>query len=349
MEIVNKPIIVKLVALPDSTVSPLSGLYEALNSFELLCGAADTVPKMSPFQVEIVAPSQRFTTGATGLPLAAHKTIAEIDHTDLVIVPSLMVADGEWGPGRYPEVVDWLRRMHEQGAVLCSSCSGVLLLAETGLLDGYDATVHWAYADTFQRNFPKVQLRIEEVLITTGEREDFVMSGAASSWHDLLLYLIVRYVGPAAAQAIAKFMLFQWHGEGQAPFAIFDPPRDHSDAVVLDVQNWLQDNFAVANPVEEMVRRSGLVDRSFKRRFTKATGQTAISYVQNLRVEQAKYLLECTDTQVDEISWKVGYEDSTFFRRLFKRITGITPSAYRRKFKIPDLQLGRAGAAARET
>ena len=343
MEMETKSITVKLVALPDSTVSPLSGLYEALNSFELLCGADDTVPAVSPFQVEIVAPLQRFTTGATGLPLAAHRTIAEVDHADIVIISSLMVAGGAWGAGRYPEVVDWLRRMHTQGAVLCTSCSGVLLLAETGLLDGHEATVHWAYADTFRHNFPEVQLRIEETLVATGGRQDFVMSGAASSWHDLVLYLIVRYVGPAAAQAVTKFMLFQWHADGQAPFATFTEPRDHSDAVVLSVQNWLKNHYAVANPVEEMVRHSGLVDRSFKRRFTKSTGYTAISYVQHLRVEQAKHRLEQSDTPVDDVSWEVGYEDPAFFRRLFKRITGITPSAYRRKFKIPNLPLGGAG------
>jgi transcriptional regulator GlxA family with amidase domain len=141
---------------------------------------------------------------------------------------------------------------------------------------------------------------------------------------------------PAAAQAIAKFMLLQWHEDGQAPYIVFETPTTHGDGVILDSQEWLADHFTVATPVDEMVRRSGLVERTFKRRFKKATGYSPITYVQHLRVEEAKHRLERTDAPIDEISWNVGYEDSAFFRRLFKRITRITPGAYRRKFQLPD-------------
>jgi transcriptional regulator GlxA family with amidase domain len=226
--------------------------------------------------------------------------------------------------------------MHAQGAVLCSACSGVLLLAETGLLDRREATIHWAYARTFRRNFPNVRLRLEKVLVTAGERQQFVMSGASASWHDLVLYLIARHVGPAAAQAIAKFMLLQWHLDGQAPYIVFEVPTDHGDSTILGVQKWLNDYFTVAAPVEEMVKRSGLAARSFKRRFKIATGYSALSYVQQLRIEEAKRRLERTDAPIEEISWAVGYEDPSFFRRLFKRITRVTPGAYRRKFRMPD-------------
>jgi transcriptional regulator GlxA family with amidase domain len=92
----------------------------------------------------------------------------------------------------------------------------------------------------------------------------------------------------------------------------------------------------VANPVDGMIKRSGLAERTFKRRFTKATGNSPIAYVQALRVEEAKRRLERTDAAVDEIGWNVGYEDPAFFRRLFKRITAMTPGAYRRKFRLPD-------------
>ena len=248
----------------------------------------------------------------------------------------MMPEGGEWNPGRYPTVVDWLSEMHAQGAMLCSACSGVLLLAETGLLDGREATIHWAFARTFRRNFPNVRLRLEKVLVTTGERQQFVMSGASASWHDLVLYLVARHFGPPAAQAIAKFMLLQWHVDGQAPYAVFETPTDHGDAAVLDAQQWLSDHFTVAAPVDEMVRRSGLAERSFKRRFKKATGYSPIAYVQHLRIEAAKRRLERTTVPIDEISWNVGYEDPAFFRRLFKRITRITPGDYRRKFQLPD-------------
>ena len=158
----------------------------------------------------------------------------------------MMVEDGKWERGRYPALVNWLTEMHSQGAILCSACSGVLPLAETGLLDGHEATIHWAYARTFRHNFPNVKLCLEKVLVATGEGQQFVMSGASASWHDLVLYLIARHIGSAAALAIAKFMLLQWHADGQAPYVVFSAPIDHEDAAVLDVQKWLIDFFSTS-------------------------------------------------------------------------------------------------------
>jgi transcriptional regulator GlxA family with amidase domain len=335
---------VSLVATPDVMVSSLSGLYDVLNSFTLLGSFDPAVPAENPFRVEIVATKREQTRTASGLPIAAHRTIGKVPQTDVVIIPSVMVEGGEWRRGRYPMLVRWLTDMHTSGAMLCSACSGVLLLAETGLLDGRDATIHWAYAPTFRRNFPKVRLRLERVLLASGDRHQFVMSGASASWHDLVLYLVARQVGPTAAQAIAKFMLLQWHTEGQGPYVVFQAPTDHGDTMILAAQEWLGEHFAVAAPVDQMVKRSGLAARSFKRRFTKATGYTCIAYVQRLRVEEAKRRLERTDLPVDEISWNVGYEDPAFFRRLFKRVTRISPAAYRRMFRLPDF----AGTALRD-
>jgi transcriptional regulator GlxA family with amidase domain len=151
----------------------------------------------------MVALARGFCPTATGLPVQAHASIADIGRTDLVIIPSVMVQGGEWVKGRHPDVVRWLRAMHENGATLCSACSGLLLLAETELLSGKEATMHWAYEQTFRRNFPDIQLRLEEVLVTAGERQEFVMSGASMAWHDLVLYLIDRYAGTASAQSNA--------------------------------------------------------------------------------------------------------------------------------------------------
>lgn len=204
------------------------------------------------------------------------------------------------------------------------------------LLNGRDATIHWAYTSTFRRNFPEVRLRLEEVLLTGGERLELVMAGATSSWQDLVLYLLNRYAGPEASQALAKFMLFQWHSDTQLPYVSFAPPAGHSDAAVRQAQDWLQENFSAAHPVEEMSKLSGLPERTFKRRFKLATGYSPLHYVQNLRVEEAKRRLERSDLPVDEVSWQVGYEDPAFFRRLFKRLTRLSPGQYRKKFRIPE-------------
>jgi transcriptional regulator GlxA family with amidase domain len=226
--------------------------------------------------------------------------------------------------------------MHDRGAVLCSACSGIFLLAETGLFDDKDATVHFSYARAFSAAYPAVRIHPERVLIISGVREELVSSGASTTWHDMVLHLIARYAGSTAAQEVARLFALQWHQDGLTPYMVFEGRSDHGDADIQGAQQWLSDHFSVANPVEEMIKRSKLAERTFKRRFASATGLTPIAYVQRLRIEDAKRRLERTDASVDEISWQVGYEDPAFFRRLFKRTTGLTPGAYRKRFRIPD-------------
>lgn len=328
-----KPADVSILGLPESAHSTVAGLADVFNIFPLLHGFDDALPDQPPFHACVVGAGN---APEGSVPFRIDLQLAEIERTDIVIIPSLMVSAGQWRPGAHPEVVDWLRAMHAEGAVLCSACSGALLLAETGLLNGGEATTHWAYAGAFRKYFPDVQLRLENLLVRTGERQEFVMSGAIGSWHDLALFLIARHAGLAAAQAVARFLLLEWHADGQLPYVEFVPPRDHGDAVVADAQRWLDANHSVANPVEAVTTHSGLAPRTFKRRFTAATGLAPLHYVQQLRVTTAKRRLERTSESVDEIAWRVGYEDPAFFRRLFRRITGVSPSAYRRKLRLPD-------------
>ena len=310
-------------------------MLDTLSCFPLLSTFDDAVPAGPPFAVELVAASNGSAPTSSGVALPVHRSIADPATTDIAIVPSLLVEGGSWVPGRYPDLVAWLRRVHGEGALVCSACSGVLLIAETGLLSGREATMHPAYAATFRSNFPDVRLRLEQTLVATGEREELVSAGASASWHDLVLYLVARHVGPTAAQAVAKFMALQWHLDGQAPYVPFDPPSDHGDAIVVEAQEWLRAHYAVAAPVTELVERSGLPERTFKRRFARATGYSPIAYVQHVRVEEAKRRLERTSEPVDSISYAVGYEDPASFRRLFKRITGVAPGTYRRKLQLP--------------
>ena len=324
--------------IPEADASSLSGMYTVLSLYNRF------VPTGATFLPEIVAPDSptddltdehQYLNNALGLPVPVQRSIADTTHSDVLIIPSLFTdPDGEWHTGRYPRVCDWIRERYRAGTLVCSSCTGALLLAETGLLDGREATQHWAFEPTFRRNFPKVKLNAAKVLVTTGDDDRIVMSGASAAWHDLVLYLIARFAGPAAARTSAKYFLLQWHSEGQAPYIVFHENTRHGDSVILDAQNWLRQNSHRPGPVDAVVQRSGLTERSFNRRFRKATGLTPISYVQNLRVDAAKQHLETTSTPVDDISVTVGYEDPSFFRRVFKRITGMTPRDYRRKFCV---------------
>jgi transcriptional regulator GlxA family with amidase domain len=329
------PIHVSLIAIPEASIATLHGLYDVLNCFAMLRGLDSSIPETPPFEVEILGERQGPLTLASGLATRTHRAIAEVEATRIVIVPSVVIAEGGWRRGRYPELTAWLEAMHDRGATLCSACSGVFLIGETGLLDGRPITVHWGYAPQFQALYPQIPIHPERSLVIAGERGQFVTSGASMSWHDLVVYLIAHHVSPTAAQTVARFFALQWHRDGLAPFMIFDGRTDHGDATILAAQQWLAKSFSIADPVEEMVRRSGLAERTFTRRFAQATGHAPLAYVQQLRVEDAKRRLERTQDSVEEVGWRVGYEDQAFFRRLFKRATGITPGQYRKQFRIP--------------
>jgi transcriptional regulator GlxA family with amidase domain len=322
---------VSLVALPDAVVSTLAGLYDVLNGAAMM-----GLTSSAPFVVEIVGEAAGPMRLASGVPFEVQRSIEGIESTDIVIVPSILLKSGAWPKGRYPRLVAWLKRMHERGALLCSACSGIFVLAETGLFDGNDATVHFGYARAFTTAFPAVPVHPERVLVIAGRREELVSSGASNTWHDMALYLIARYAGATVAQELARSFALQWHQDGLAPYIVFEGKTDHGDAEIEAAQQWLAKHFSVVNPVEEVIKRSELAKRTFKRRFTLATGLAPIAYVQRLRVEDAKRRLERTNAPVDEVSWRVGYEDPAFFRRLFKRTTGMTPGAYRKRFRIPD-------------
>lgn len=331
-----EPLHVSLVAIPEAVVSTLSGIFDVMNAFSMVPMQGDAPLQAPPFHLEIVGQQTGPLQLASRVPVTVERPVAEIAATDIVIVPSVLLGPDGWIRGQYPELVDWLRAMHERGALLCSACSGIFLLAETGLFDGADATVHFGYASAFQAAFPQVPIHPERVLVVSGKRDELITSGASMTWHDLVLYLIARHAGATAAQTVARVFALQWHQDGLAPYMIFDGRKDHGDVAIQAAQDWLATHFSVANPLEEMVKRVGLTERTFKRRFTNATGLSPIAYVQRLRIEEAKRRLERTEASVDEISWSVGYEEPAFFRRLFKRVTGLAPGAYRRRFGIPD-------------
>jgi transcriptional regulator GlxA family with amidase domain len=332
----TRPLHVSIVALPDDVASTLFGIFDVMNAFALTGLSNPRSGTTPPFDVEIVGETAGSMELASRVPITVQRAIGTVESSDIVIVPSILLRPGGWRKGRYPRLVQWLQLMHQRGAVLCSACSGIFLLAETGLFDGKDATVHFNYARAFAAAYPAVRIHPERVLMISGGNEELITSGASTSWHDMVLHLIARYAGAAAAQEVARGFALQFHQDGLTPYIVFEGKTDHGDGDIQSAQQWLSDHFSIASPVEEMIKQSGLAERTFKRRFTKATGVTPIAYVQQLRIEDAKRRLECSTDSVDEISWQVGYEDAAFFRRLFKRTTGLPPGAYRRRYRIPE-------------
>ncbi|USQ80940.1 GlxA family transcriptional regulator [Ornithinimicrobium faecis] len=327
---------VSIVALPESGVATMFGVYDVLNSMGIL-GLIDEA-EAPPFRAEIVGLSEGALAGVSGVPVPVARAVADIAETDIIIVPSVVLGRDGWRTGRHPELVEWTARMHERGVLLCSACSGIFLLAETGAFDGHDVTVHYDYARHLRDAYPSIRVHPDRALLVAGAHDQLITSGASTSWHDLVLYLIGRFAGAAVAQEVARTFALQWHQDGLAPYMVFDGRSDHHDAVVSDAQAWLRTHSSAAAPVELMVARSGLAERTFKRRFTTATQMSPLAYVQRLRIEEAKRRLEGTEQSVEAISRHVGYEDAAFFRRLFKRTTGVPPGAYRRRYRVPTIE-----------
>jgi transcriptional regulator GlxA family with amidase domain len=268
-----------------------------------------------------------------GLPIAPHAAIGEVTDTDVIIVADLALNPDLDPHGAWPEMADWVRRQHDAGAIVCSVCTGTVLLASTGLLNGHEATTHWSACGIIEKYFPEVTMRPERIIVPAGHEHRIVTGGGSSSWEDLSLYLITRLCGNTEARQTAKIFLLGDRSDGQLPFAVMGKPKSHDDATISACQTWAALHYDDDNPVARMVAQSGLAERTFKRRFKAATGYAPIDYVQTLRIEEAKQMLETTAEPTDRIALQVGYEDPTFFRRLFKRRTGVTPARYRQKFK----------------
>ncbi|WP_312407440.1 helix-turn-helix domain-containing protein [Rhizobium sp.] len=329
-----KKISVCLVAVPETATGVLHGLYEVFtyvgSGWEFLTGWPPGPQRFSP---RIVARSHEPFRNSVGLPIAPDLSLKEAKRADIVIVADLAIGREDETQGRWPEVVDWLRRQHSEGALICSVCTGSLMLAEAGLLDGVEATCHWAAIDQIRVRYPRVQLRPERVLVSSGVEHRIVTSGGSASWSDLALYIVARFCGEEEARRTAKLFLFGDRSNGQAPFAARVRPPQHDDAAVGAAQLWIADNYRSPNPVAAMTAVSGLAPRTFKRRFETAAGYSPLDYVQSLRIEEAKQMLESSDAGIDTIAGEVGYSEPAAFRRLFKRMTGISPLQYRQRFQ----------------
>jgi transcriptional regulator GlxA family with amidase domain len=251
-----------------------------------------------------------------------------VGKTDLIFVPTtgLSVHDVI---ERNAEVVPWLERRSSRGIAVASVCSGVGLVAAAGLLDGKRATTHWGLAERFREMYPRVRW-MPELMIT--EDRGFYCGGGVNASLDLSIYLVEKFCGHEIAVQTAKALLIETPRAWQSGFAIVPLKTDHSDDNISSAQEWMHKNFSRSFPLEEPARRVGMSERNFIRRFKAATGDSPLIYLQKLRVAAAKRMLENNRRTMQDISEAVGYQDVVFFRTLFQRHTGVSPSAYRDRF-----------------
>lgn len=228
-----------------------------------------------------------------------------------------------------PELTQWLTRLRDRGIILGSVCAGAFVLASTGLMHGRKMTTHWAYADLLSQRFPEIEVDANQLIIDDG---DIITAGGLMSWTDLGLRLVHRLLGPTVMIDTARMLLVDPPGREQRYYSVFSPRLSHGDASVLKVQHWLQATQAKNVTMSTLASLSGLEERTFLRRFQKATGMTSTEYCQHLRVGRAQELLQFSSESFDRIAWEVGYSDPGALRKIFTRIVGLTPGEYRRRF-----------------
>ncbi len=339
---------IALLAAPETSASVLYGLYDVLQSVgavypDMTVGE----PGEGLLDVFIVAASTEPFRCFGNILVEPSAAVDDVEDVDVVVICDMYTPIDTAPRGKYAPELTWLRDQHARGTLIASVCTGSVLLAESGLLDGRSCASHWAYEELFREAYPRVRFMPEAILDLSHEREGLVTGGGVTAWQDLALHLIATLCGPEHATRTAKVYLLAGHEDGQLPFSAMTRRVRTPDGAIADAMAWIVEHYAVANPVSAMAERAGLLPRTFARRFATATGRRPIDYVHGLRVEVARELLEMGTEAVDDVGYRVGYEDPTFFRRLFKRVTGMTPAAYRRKYAgIAAASPGRRSEAA---
>jgi transcriptional regulator GlxA family with amidase domain len=279
------------------------------------------------FEVTIASADGQPIRSVNNIHIQPHCGIEDIRQTDLIIISSATYIQEILE--RTPELVPWIRRHYDRGAHVASICTGVFLLSETGLLDGKSATVHWGFADMFRKRYPQVQLRQDRMFIDHGR---LYCSAGVSAGMDLSLYLVEKFCGRQAAVESAKTMVLDMGRVLQSPYERLSFPKDHGDRLVLKAQEWIEKHQREPIDYEWLAQELRMSRRSLERRFKQSLGVTPLGFLQTLRVERAKRLLEEGTQTFGEITYHVGYEDIPFFRKIFIRLTGLRPNEYQRRF-----------------
>jgi transcriptional regulator GlxA family with amidase domain len=324
----NAVLDVTVVLLEAGYASTAIGPIEVFHSAGLLWNWLHGAAMEPRFRVRTASIDGGSVSSLCSLGLTPECSIQDIERTDIIILP----ASG-WDMmdriAQNTSLLPWLRKWHSRGAYIAGICTGVAFLAECGLLDGRQATTHWAVADIMRQRYPEVLWRPEQFVTQDGR---LFCSGGVYASIDLSLYLVEKFCGHEIALQCAKSLLVSMPRSRQSGYSVLPLSPPHSDDKIRQAEEYLQEDFGRDVSIEMLADRIGMSPRNFIRRFKAATGRLPGAYIQMLRVSVAKELLERGAVSIRNVSSKIGYEDVAFFRSLFKRHTGMTPAEYRKRF-----------------
>jgi transcriptional regulator GlxA family with amidase domain len=328
------PVTVAAIALPDCMLGGLFGIVDFFAVANTLADMSDTL-EGPVFDCRLVSVDGNPVTHSMGMHIDVKGDLAAAGEADLVYIPALNIrrlGDLRERIAANYRVVDSLPRIYADGAAIAASCTGSMLLAEAGLLDGRQATTTWWLKGIFQRRYPAVRLRIEDLVV---QDERLFTAGASSAYLNLALLLAAQFGDPQLAALCSKTLLVDPNRASQAPYAMLGSTTEHGDELVARVQFWMQTHLQNSIDLGELAALFAISERTLIRRFKQATGETPTGYFQQVRVEAAKRMLESTELSTEAVTERVGYSDLSSFRRLFKKITHLSPGEYRKRFASP--------------
>jgi len=315
-----------------SVFVPQYGVIEAITpafrSFHTANEFLTSSGKEAAFKVEYVGLSEYVPANNGEYTIKTDRLLKDVSTTDLLIIPPAFGPTDD-GVRINAEAIPYIRELHSKGANVASLCLGAFLLAEAGILDGKKCSTHWAHIAEFRARYPQVE--VEDGAIIT-EHGNIYSSGGASSLWNLILYLIEKFSDRDTAVLISKYFALDIGRDNQSQFAIFRGQRNHGDANIEAVQDYIEKNYEDRITIEDLANLASASRRTFERRFKDATNNTAIVYIQRVRIEAAKKLFEASRKNVSEVMYDVGYNDTKAFREIFKKITGLKPLEYRNRF-----------------
>lgn len=280
------------------------------------------------FKVELVGAKHQIKLNNGSFAVFTDRLINDVDETDLIIIPALF-GDMNAAVDANKDLTEWILKMHKNGAEVASLCVGAFLLAETGLLNHKKCSTHWGFYNQFKNMYPLVD--VQDGCIVTEEHKIYTSGGANSYWN-LLLHLVEKYTNRATAVLISKYFAIDISRNSQSVFTIFNGQKNHDDNEINKAQAYIEQHFEAKFTVDDLAGKLALGRRSFERRFKQATNNTVMEYIQRVKIEAAKRILENSQKNITDVMYEVGYTDVKSFRSTFKKITGLSPLDYKNKY-----------------
>jgi transcriptional regulator GlxA family with amidase domain len=315
------------ILVPESSV--LAAIVDPRYMFTAVNEFMKSAGKPPLFNVQLIGLQKEVKLSEGLFSVHTDARVGQNPKADLILIPALS-GNIEVAIEKNRAFIPWIISQYKEGAEVASLCIGAFLFASTGLLDGKSCSTHWLFANQFRTMFPAVTLTDDKIIT---ESNGLYSSGGANSYWNLLLHLVEKYAGRDMAILASKFFLLDIARQSQSPFAIFKGQREHQDSDILQVQEFIEKNYAEKLAVDDLSEKFGIGRRTFERRFKKATNNTIIEYIQRVKIEAAKKQLESGRKTVSEIMYDVGYSDTKAFRDVFRKITGMSPVDYRSRYQ----------------